>query len=165
MSKFFRKRILFPIIALFVFVCSLAFMLLSTTKTYAEISYKQVDALDVGSVTSGTKTSGDFTFSQGTQAYTSKPEFDFVVTGKGDTVTITYNNTKQYNITKVRLGVSVSIAYNADFKITKGTTSTTKAITNDNNTEFDVELPSSNDKIVFTFIATEDSPYASIFQV
>ena len=165
MSKLFRKKVVFPIIALFVFVCSLAFMLLSTTKTYAEMSYNQVDALDVGSITSGTKTSGDFTFSQGTQAYTSLPAFDFVVTGKGDTVTITYNNTKQYDIRKVRLGVSVSIAYNADFKITKGTTSTTKAITNNNNTEFDVELPSSNDKIVFTFIATEDSPYASIKEV
>ena len=163
MIKFIKKKIF---IAMAILVMLVAFMCIRGAQNVnAAVSYKEVDSLDVGSIKSGTKTSGDFTFSQSTGAYTSKPEFDFVVTGKGDTVTMTYNNTKQYDIRKVRLGVSVSLADNADFKITKGTTSTTKAITNDNNTEFDVELPSSTAKIDFTFIATEDCPYASINQV
>ena len=163
MIRFIKKRLLLAIAILALLV---GFMYIGKAQDVnAAVLYNEVDSLDVGSIKGGTTTSGDFTFSQATGAYTSKPEFDFVVTGKGDTVTMTYNNTKQYDIRKVRLGVSVSIAYNADFQITKGTTSTTKAITNDNNTEFDVELPSSNNKIVFTFIATEDSPYASINQV
>lgn len=163
MIRFIKKKFVIVIAILAMLV---TFMYIGGAQNVnAAVLYNEVDSLDVGSITSGTKTSGDFTFSQGTAAYTSKPEFSFNVTGKGDTVTMTYNNTKQYDIRKVRLGVSVSLADNADFQITKGTTSTTKAITGDNNTEFDVELPSSNNKIVFTFIATEDCPYVGMNQV
>ena len=152
----------------FLFIASFAFvfMLTANSMTAYAASYTSLYEMPVGSVGSGNTSCGNWTFSQGVGATTSKPEFEFIVDSVGDTVTLTYNNSStKYNIDRITIGASVSIATECDLEVILGTQSLHKTLSNNNNITYDFDFTSSTGDVVLKFTATVDSPYPSIPQI